>query len=72
MLYLLQEGPADTLDYMIMGYAVIFGVMLIYLVSLWVRSRNLRRDLEILADLETAGHEPENVQKSEEVRSGVR
>ena len=72
MLFLLQQGPADTLDYMLMGYAVISGVMLIYLISLHVRGRNLRRDLEVLEELENAGHESENIQKSEKIRSGVR
>jgi hypothetical protein len=52
MLFLQQQGPANTVSYMILGYAVIFGVILIYLVSLAVRSRNLRQDLEVLRDLE--------------------
>jgi hypothetical protein len=52
MLFLQQQGPANTLSYMILGYAVIFGVILIYLVSLAVRNRNLRQDLEVLKDLE--------------------
>jgi hypothetical protein len=49
---LLQDGPAETTNFMIAGYAVIFGVMLIYLVSLNVRRRNLRQDLEMLQELE--------------------
>jgi hypothetical protein len=49
---LLQDGPAHTTSYMIAGYAVIFGVMLIYLVSLVVRNRNLHQDLDLLEDLE--------------------
>lgn len=48
----LQDGPAQTTSYMIAGYAVIFGVMLIYLVSLVVRNRNLHQDLDLLEDLE--------------------
>jgi hypothetical protein len=51
-MYLLQQGPAQTLDYMIAGYAVIFGVMLIYLVSLYIRRKNLSQDIEVLEDLE--------------------
>jgi hypothetical protein len=35
--------------------AVIFGVMLIYLVSLFLRFRNLKQDLEILEELEKKG-----------------
>ena len=49
---LLQEGPAETTGYMIAGYAVIFGVMLIYVASLYIRRRNLLRDLEVLQELQ--------------------
>ena len=48
MSYILQSEPAQTLNYMIAGYTVIFGVMALYLVSLAVRKRNLNQDLEIL------------------------
>ena len=47
-----QQGPAETTDYMIAGYAVIFGVMLVYLVSLVVRTRNAQQDLQTLQELE--------------------
>lgn len=50
--FILAQGPIETTNYMIAGYAVIFGVMAIYLVSLVVRRRNLERDLEVLEDLE--------------------
>jgi hypothetical protein len=50
MLYLLQDAPAQTTNYMIAGYAVIFGVMLIYLISLYIRQRNLKQDLEVLEE----------------------
>lgn len=50
----LQTGPANTTDFMIAGYAVIFGVILIYLVSLYVRNRNLKQDIEILEDMEAS------------------
>jgi CcmD family protein len=52
MLFLQQPGPANTVSYMILGYAVIFIVIFIYLMSLAIRSRNLRQDLEVLKDLE--------------------
>jgi len=48
----LQDAPANTTAYMIAGYAVIFGLMLIYLVSLIVRRRNLQQDSEMLESLE--------------------
>lgn len=46
------QGPAQTLSYMIGGYAVIFSVMIIYLGSLVVRWRNLRQDEEMLNEME--------------------
>jgi len=48
----LQDAPANTTTYMIAGYTVIFGLMLIYLVSLIVRRRNLQQDAEMLEALE--------------------
>ena len=50
--FFLQEGPANTTNFMIAGYAVIFGVMLIYLISLMVRQRNLQKDLEVLEEIQ--------------------
>jgi len=49
---LFQEAPADTTTFMIAGYAVIFGVMLLYIISLYIRKRNLERDLEVLQEIE--------------------
>ena len=49
------QAPVETTGYMIAGYAVIFGVMALYLISLIVRRRNLERDLEVLEDLENEG-----------------
>jgi hypothetical protein len=50
--FFIQQGPANTTSYMIAGYTVIFGVMLIYLISLWLRQRNLQQDLEALESLQ--------------------
>jgi len=47
-----MNTPADTMSYMIAGYTVIFGVMIIYLVSLVVRYRNLKQEETMLKDLE--------------------
>ncbi len=52
LLQLLHDAPAETTGYMIAGYTVIFGVLLIYLVSLVLRKRNLEQDLEVLEDLQ--------------------
>ena len=51
----LQQGPAETTVYMIAGYSVIFGVMLMYLVSLVVRRRRIAQDLIALKELEESG-----------------
>jgi len=48
----LQTGPAETTGYLILGYAVIFGVLFLHLASFIVRGRNLRRDLQMLEQLE--------------------
>lgn len=45
------EGPPDTSGYMILGYSVIFGVLLLHLLSLSLRRRNLQQDLELLEEL---------------------
>jgi hypothetical protein len=67
-MFLLQQGPPDTSGYMIAGYAVIFTVMLIYLVSLYIRSRNLNQDLEVLKDLEEKDHDREQIESGNSVR----
>jgi len=51
MNYLLLQAPAETSNYMIAGYAVIFGVMLLYAISLIVRRRNLEQDVQVLETL---------------------
>jgi hypothetical protein len=50
---LAQTAPAETTAYMLAGYGVIFGVMFIYLVSLILRTRSARQDLEVLQELES-------------------
>ena len=64
---LLQEGPADTVAYFIAGYVVIFGSIGLYLLSMYLRNRNLQADLALLAELEDEA-EPEAVEdlKTEE------
>jgi len=52
LLTLLQQAPAETTRYMLAGYSVMIGVLLIYIVSLIVRTRDLNRDLKILNELE--------------------
>jgi hypothetical protein len=46
------QAPAESTNFMVAGYAVIFGVMFLYIVSLVLRSRNLRRQMITLKELE--------------------
>ena len=50
---ILQEAPADTLNYMLLGYAVILGTIALFIMSLVMRFRNLQRDVKLLDDLES-------------------
>jgi hypothetical protein len=47
----LQEAPADTLSYMLLGFGVIFVSMGFYLASMVLRARGLRKDEEILDEI---------------------
>ena len=53
----LQIAPAETTSYMIAGFAVIFGVMLLYVISIAVRTRNLKQDYAMLKLLFNAWRE---------------
>ncbi len=46
-----MEGPAQTANYMIAGYAVIFCIILTYIANLWLRWRKLRREQQRLEEL---------------------
>ena len=48
-----QEAIPDTSGYMIAGYAVSFIVLGIYVLSLYLRNSNLKRDAETLESLQT-------------------
>lgn len=50
---ILQQAPAETTRYMIAGYSVIFAVMFLYIVSIFIRLRNIKRDLGTLNEMET-------------------
>lgn len=49
---LFQSAPPDTSLYLLLGYVIIGGVGLIYVISLLVRQRNLKRDLDIIERLQ--------------------
>lgn len=56
---LFQESPPDTSLYMIAGYAVFTLIMAIYLLSLWLRRRNLEQDLSALEGMRAETQAPE-------------
>ncbi|MCC6298686.1 MAG: hypothetical protein IT314_05280 [Anaerolineales bacterium] len=49
-----QEVTPDTTGYMIAGFAITFLILAIYVASIYVRNRNLKQDLQMLAELERA------------------
>ena len=51
MLPLLQASTPNTVSYMLLGYAIIGGIGLVYVVSLVIRQRNLQRDVEVVKRL---------------------
>ena len=47
-----QETTPDTSGYMIAGYAIAFIVMGLYVLSFYLRSRNLKQDLSMLEEMD--------------------
>jgi len=48
----LQQGPADTTSYMWLGFGIIFGVIILHVLSLYSRANRLKKDLAFLKELE--------------------
>lgn len=49
---MLQNPTPDTVSYMILGYVIMGAVALVYVGSLLLRQRNLKRDLDVLERLQ--------------------
>lgn len=47
-----QNATPDTSGYMIAGYAVILSVIAIYLISLYLRQRSLRQDMQLFNEMD--------------------
>lgn len=47
-----METIPDTSGYMIAGYVIAFATMGIYILSIYLRNKNLQRDLETLEGLD--------------------
>lgn len=50
-MYFLETTP-DTTGYMIAGYVIAFATMFLYVASLFIRFRNLNRDLSTLEEMD--------------------
>ena len=55
---LLQDAPPDTLIYMLVGYTILFGLPLFFILSLWWRQRNVEKDVEVLEELRKDKNKP--------------
>lgn len=58
-----QEATPDTTGYMIAGFAITFLVLAVYVASLYLRNRNLKQDMDMLAELEQAAAAEETPKK---------
>ena len=47
-----QETTPDTSGYMIAGYAIAFTVMALYVISIYLRTRNLNQDMKVLEEMD--------------------
>lgn len=47
-----METIPNTTGYMVAGYAISFITMGIYVISIYIRNKNLKRDLEMLEDMD--------------------
>lgn len=48
----LEQMPAETFNYMVLGFLVILGAMAVYVLSLAIRFRALHREAKLLRDAE--------------------
>ncbi len=48
----LQEVTPNTSGYMIAGYVIAFVLMGLYVASMYLRSRNLKRDMTMLEEMD--------------------
>jgi hypothetical protein len=72
----IQDTTPDTSAYMVAGYTIFFILMLVYLFSLWIRTRNLNRDLTALesmkADSPMATGRPSAFEKQGHTRQPIK
>ncbi len=62
-----QDATPNTSSYMIAGYTIFFIVMAIYLISFFVRSRNLKQDMSMLESMKQESLTPVKATASKSV-----
>lgn len=67
-----QESTPDTSGYMIAGYTITFLVMALYVASIYLRTRNLRQDMNLLDEMEKTAPPIQTTAKREPRKSAVR
>ena len=53
-----QEATPDTSGYMIAGYVIAFVLMGLYVTSMYLRSRNLKQDMNMLEEMDRPSPAP--------------
>lgn len=48
---MLLDTTPDTFGYMLAGYIVFFSLPLLFILRLWLRQRNIKKDLEMMEEL---------------------
>lgn len=48
------QAPVETIDFMLLGFAVILGTMGLFILSMALRFRSLKQDMEILEEVEAS------------------
>ena len=65
-----QDATPDTSGYMILGYAIFFIVTAIYLVSFYIRTRNLQQDMSMLENIKSETKAIKNKEALSKVTAG--
>ncbi|HSB66088.1 MAG TPA: hypothetical protein VLD65_05885 [Anaerolineales bacterium] len=52
LISIFQQAPAETTRYMVAGYTVIFSIMLLYIISIFIRRHNLTREVKMMDEME--------------------
>lgn len=65
-----QETTPDTSGYMIAGYTITFLVLAVYVASLYLRNRNLQRDMDMLEEIEKPAAKVEKKKSKPSTKKG--